>query len=207
MEEWGLRPEWAPRVSRHKVARLYAQDAKGIHDEELVDEVGYALYSRVESCLVATGAMQGTITCPCCGEVFKKQMGRPKKTDPPEILVCPSCDWRLPWADYHDTYRKKRMGSARLADAFGEYLSGFRRARTYQEKMTQIDILIHRYHGELQDNPGGPGTANLIGGKMSDIAEFLDQLAYGDHSSPGLAERRERWRKIGQRGVYGPKSS
>ena len=36
-------PKWAPRVPREKIWRLYRSDAKGIRDEELVDDVGITL--------------------------------------------------------------------------------------------------------------------------------------------------------------------
>lgn len=38
-----------------------------------------------------------------------------------------------------------------------------------------------------------PGAVNLIGERMRDIIAFLDDLTYGEHSSPGLREMREAW--------------
>ena len=34
-------PRWAPRVPQDKVRRLYETDARGIYDDELIDDVGY----------------------------------------------------------------------------------------------------------------------------------------------------------------------
>ena len=34
-------PAWARRVPQRKIRRLYETDAKGIYDEDLIDEVGY----------------------------------------------------------------------------------------------------------------------------------------------------------------------
>ena len=62
--------------------------------------------------------------------------------------------------------------------------------------MILIDTLIHRYHWELEGHPAGPGTAALLGGKMSDIVDFLRNLTYGEDSTPGLKETFERWEKI-----------
>lgn len=40
------RPEWAGRVSRYKIAKLYHTDALGIVDKDQIDAVGYALLAR-----------------------------------------------------------------------------------------------------------------------------------------------------------------
>ena len=37
---------WSPKLSRQILKRLYDKDAMGIKDEELANEVGYALYTR-----------------------------------------------------------------------------------------------------------------------------------------------------------------
>ncbi|MBI5289694.1 MAG: hypothetical protein HY873_12045, partial [Chloroflexi bacterium] len=41
--------QWARRVKPEVIRRLYTRDAKGIVDEELIDEVGYAMYARCHS--------------------------------------------------------------------------------------------------------------------------------------------------------------
>ncbi|MGI6704943.1 MAG: hypothetical protein ACOX6S_01330 [Clostridia bacterium] len=43
------KPTWAPKVNPNKIRRLYQQDAKGILDDELLDDVGYSLYG---SCII-----------------------------------------------------------------------------------------------------------------------------------------------------------
>jgi hypothetical protein len=48
---------WARRVQQDLIRRLYALDAKGIEDEELVNEAGYAMYARCES--IRIGASRG----------------------------------------------------------------------------------------------------------------------------------------------------
>ena len=42
------RPIWAGRIPRQKIAELYAKDAQGIRDEELINEVGIGLLVRYE---------------------------------------------------------------------------------------------------------------------------------------------------------------
>jgi len=42
--------QWAPRVNPSTIRRLYEIDARGIADEDLIDEVGYALFRPAALC-------------------------------------------------------------------------------------------------------------------------------------------------------------
>ena len=53
MSEAKVLSQWAPRVQKSKIKRLYDLDAKGIFDDEFLDEVGYALRSRCWSFISA----------------------------------------------------------------------------------------------------------------------------------------------------------
>ena len=186
------RPQWAPRVSRYKIAQLYRTDAQGILDEELIDEVGYAFLARSESILQATEAARGAPLCPECGDPV------PYSGDTEEDLSC-KCGWRLPWSEYRKSYRRKQLSAGGIEPFLREFVEKFPRAKTHRHKMILIDILIHRYHWELEGDPGRPGAANLIGGKISEIVEFLYDLSYSDQSTPGLHQTYNRWRKRGRR--------
>lgn len=93
--EGPILPRWAPRVPRNKIWRLYQSDARGIRDEELVNDVGITMLLRVQSCLVVSEAQRGRVTCPQCGASFDRKMG-PRRSSEPDILRCPGCDWQLP---------------------------------------------------------------------------------------------------------------
>ena len=86
----GILPEWAPRVAQAKIRRLYELDALGIHDEELLDDVGYALLARCQSFIAACQAAAGQVSCPVCGQ----EIQRDKKVRD-ELLHCPGCGWRF----------------------------------------------------------------------------------------------------------------
>jgi hypothetical protein len=86
-----INPPWAPRVPRHEIARLYATDARGIVDEEMIDEVGYGLLARCEAILIATEAVHGRVRCPRCRQTFRRRRG------PDEVLQCPDCGWQHTW--------------------------------------------------------------------------------------------------------------
>jgi hypothetical protein len=40
---------------------------------------------------------------------------------------------------------------------------------------------------------GRPAACNLIEGTLFELLPFLEELAYGDLSTPGVGEVRERW--------------
>jgi hypothetical protein len=67
--------------------RLYALDAKGVQDEEPVNEAGYAIYARCESIRIATEAHAGRATCRSCRAAMPHRWVRD------EPLVCESCGW------------------------------------------------------------------------------------------------------------------
>ena len=62
---------WARRVQQQKVRQLYASDARGIVDEELIDDVGYAMYARCESIRAVTEAHSGRAMCHSCRAIIQ----------------------------------------------------------------------------------------------------------------------------------------
>ena len=46
------------RVPRHKIRRLYESDARGMLDEELLDDVGYGIYARCQD-IIDFGGRKG----------------------------------------------------------------------------------------------------------------------------------------------------
>lgn len=179
-------PEWSPRLSQKIVARLYGQDSKGIHDEELVDEVGYTILARIDSILTATDAGKGNVTCPMCVEVVVRTG---------EQLVCP-CGWKGTWYAYLKSYQGKQLSAGGMRPFFEEFRKAYPGAKGYRQKMVLIDQLIHRHHGELNENPTRAGCVNLIGGKLREVVAFLEELTYGEASTPELAEHRQLWDMI-----------
>jgi hypothetical protein len=52
-------PVWAPRLSKLQIQRLYQSVGRDLLDEELVDDVGFSLYSRCISMLQVSEAIRG----------------------------------------------------------------------------------------------------------------------------------------------------
>ena len=120
---------------------------------------------------------------------------------PEDVLACPQGHWQVTWREFRKSYRNKHMGSAGLETFFRDFSDRFPRAQSYGEKMVLIDTVLHRYHWDLEGDPGGPGATNLIGGSREEVLAFLSQLTYGEHSTPGLSETRAHWLRLLH---YGP---
>ncbi len=182
-------------MSRFEIARLYCTDAKGMRDEGLASKVGYGFFARIEDILVVTDAAGGRVKCPECGTTIIRKTPKLRKDAKKEMLTCGSCHWRLPWHEYFKSYHKKHLLCGGMGLFFREFVRQWPRAKGYGEKIVLIDTLIHRYHWELEGTPGGPGAVNLIGGTRDEIIAFLNELTYGEASTPALPENRNRWRK------------
>jgi predicted RNA-binding Zn-ribbon protein involved in translation (DUF1610 family) len=187
-----IKPRWAPRVPPRLIERLYESDARGLLDEELVDDVGMRLYLRIQSILAVRRIQHdGLVPCPACGATIEKDGGT---TDPDYTLHCGTCGWEMLWRKYWSTFRHQE-----LAGDFGGFISDFlrewERARTPTLRMLAIDRLIHRWHNDTQQKRPGYGTGrpaavNLIEGSRRQVIQFLDRLTFG-----GDAVTRERWRE------------
>src|SRR5512142_196383 len=70
------RMHWSARVPPHKIQRLYDSDARGLLDEELLDDVGHALFARCVDILDISQAQRGKVKCPQCGHSIRRQQGK-----------------------------------------------------------------------------------------------------------------------------------
>ena len=181
------RPIWSGRIPRHKIAELYKKDALGICDEVLIDDVGISLLVRIEHIFRARQANSGLACCPLCRREI------PHDFDPAFLLRCESCNWELVWAEYQKSFQGKHLIASGMTSFLKEYVEKYRVARSPQAKLILIDTLIHRYHWELEGGLTGPGARDLIGGKTSEIIDFLNHLSYGAKSSSEILSTRQEW--------------
>ena len=190
-------PTWAPRLRKSQVERLYKSCGQGVLDEELIDDVGFSLYARCKSMLEVTASVRGKPVCPECGAAVERSRG------PEAMLDCPSCGWKCPWKAYKKTHQRKGLFAGGMEPFVREFVEKFRTTRSHSERLVLIDTLIHRFHWESGDKPGGrPSAVSLIEGKMKDIMPFLDRLTYGDNVPPQIEETRERWRNKWSRNAW-----
>jgi hypothetical protein len=176
MKAGGVDVRWAPRLRPDRIRRLYETDARGIVDEELIDEVAYALYSRCDSILTVTESIWGKTKCPRCAFMIA-----PAEEDQ---LRCPQCAWLASRAEYHQTWEHQQLNGTNAKDVFEAFVRQFPRARTPQAKMLLIDKLLHECHRDVRrGTTGRPVAKNLIEGSSRTIRELLDGLAYGGWQS------------------------
>lgn len=190
----GVELRWAPKLRPEKLRRLYETDARGILDEELIDEVAFTLYSRCDSILTVTEAFRGWVKCPGCGQIVLRPTDGtgPKE----ESLHCAGCGWQASWAEYHRSWQNRQLWGGNAVEWFEEYVRRFPAARTPREKMLLIDRLIHAFHHDLKRNAyNRPAAANLIEGNLRQVIEFLDRLTYGPAGTPGLQQSQAEWRE------------
>ena len=187
------RIRWAPKVPRARIRQLYRADARGVVDKELIADVGEALYARCQSILLLT---DGSFLCPRCAAVIVVGWGRPEGADIP----CPAegCGWTTTNRVYHNSWRRQDLLGGNIRGPMEAFMAGYGRARDPQERMRLIDGLIHAFHQNLAGNATKSAATNLIDGKRKRVEAFLDELAYGPGSTPGMAEARERWEELAE---------
>ncbi|HEX5416708.1 MAG TPA: hypothetical protein VFZ25_13645 [Chloroflexota bacterium] len=184
---------WASRVNPRAIRRLYETDARGIVDEDQINDVGYALLARCQSVLRATEAQVGRVTCPRCQAIILRDAAGPWDK-PDELLRCPGCEWSARWRDYFASFQGKHLVGGGATEAHRAFVDDFGVARTPGEKMRTIDRLIHAFHWELVSEPGRSAAREVIYAKnTTELLTFLDSLAYGAGSTPGLADRKAEW--------------
>jgi len=163
--------KWTPCVSRHSIKRLYNLDAKLVYDEELVDEVGYAMYAR---CLQGRDETilnySGKLLCHNCRTVH---------VSPANGIITCSCGYTYIFHEYRKSFQKARMPSGAATPFFNEFINKWERAKTYQDKMLAIDYVIHECHLNMISNvKRGFAGCNLIQGNKKQVSEFILELAY-----------------------------
>ena len=189
------KPAWAKKVPPEKIKKLYEQDAKGIYDEELVDDVGLSLYARVDSMLMVTSSNLGKAVCIECRTEIPHNYQRGF------LLECPKCGWSMPFGEFNDSYKGKTLHGYGALPELNEFFNKYPTAKTYAEKMLMIDFLIHTFHGNLQERPSRPTATNVIEGSNADVAHFIFSLAYGEGSTVA-AEELDKWLEKFNRSIH-----
>jgi hypothetical protein len=183
---------WPRRVRQETIRRLYTLDAKGIVDEELIDEVGYALYARCLAIQTATRAHFGRAACPRCRSEIKRASEDWRRWRKDEQMLC-ACGWSATWGAYQRSYKGKQLVGGNAYPVFKAFINRWPLARTPRDKMLEIDGLIHACHQDAKKRWARPAACNVIEGRMTDMIAFLDELAYGSRSTEGLNETRRAW--------------
>ena len=184
------KPQWASKVDQAIIRRLYATDARGIVDAELIDKAGWALWERCDSILTVTAAHHGQVRCPSCHAIIERQ----NPWSAGEQIACGTCDWQIMWASYHQTYHGKQLFGANAAEIFQSFHQAFPLTQAAKAKMVLIDQLLHAFHVNLHEI-GRPAAANLIAGTLAEVIQFLDALTNDGTNPSEMSNSHEQWQR------------
>ncbi|MCL2639533.1 MAG: hypothetical protein FWD53_01680 [Phycisphaerales bacterium] len=198
---------WGQRLRKVVVRRLYKSYMAGFGFEELLDDIGTALYIRCSDIMYLRDAREGTgggwRCLPCESSPDATGPGPRMKTtgrrDPhftghgDELFACPICGWEFSFGAMRTTFRNKQLHSGGAVDAFEGFVKAWPAAvGDVHAKMRAVDMLIHSFHYSLRSEPDLPIRAagvNLIEGRLKDVLAFLDALSSGRQD-----EAADRWR-------------
>jgi hypothetical protein len=185
--------QWARRLSKNDIYRLYQSEASGLLDEELLEEIGTGFYSRCETIKQVTERL-----CPSCSEVIQ---GAFDGNNSDRQIACQHCQWISSWKYYHGSYKNDRIHGGRAYKYFLAYLGEYPLCKTARDKMLAIDRLIHYLHEDIDDDGSvTPAAMNLVQGKRHEIREFIESLAYsGNMPEQNRRLRNELFRKMEKR--------
>lgn len=183
--------QWAPKVRQARIRQLYENDARGLVDEAVIEDVGISLYSRCHSILLVSSQH---IECPRCFHIFHVTA-----SDENQEIQCPAgCGWSITGVQYHNSWRHQDLVGTNTP-AFQVFVEQYPRARSPREKMVLIDQLLHAFHQLLRyPVPHRAAGSNLIEGDHQHVVDFLDRLTYGEANTPGLQETHAAWQETMQ---------
>jgi hypothetical protein len=179
--------QWAPKVRPERIWQLYHREPQGLLDDDVVNEVAWALYQRCESILMVTEGHR--LPCPACTTQIVCPTERWSRTTP---IICSACGWMATYGQYRDSWRHQDLRAGNALYAFQTYVDTYRHAASSRERMLLIDQLLHAFHWSLKRNrPHGPAAVQLLAGDKETICAFLDKLTYGSTAKPpGTEESR-----------------
>ncbi len=193
---------WPSRVDPLKIRQLYASDAQGMLDQDLLDDVGYGTYVRCQALLEVSEAWRGRVKCQQCDYIIPRRQGKmveytghgPTLTGgKAEVLTCGRCGWQITWGDYCRSTSGEGLNATGLEEIFGAFVERWPSTRSPQARLLLIDALIHEFHCWDGNTIGSPVGAAVIRATPEQVLALLDELAYDSGSTRGLRETRQRW--------------
>lgn len=165
--------KWCKKVSRGDLHRLYQSEAKGLINEELLDEIGYTFYTRCSQSKEALPLLnEGRILCHHCGTVVKA-------TGYASITYC-ECGYCYTYREYRRSFNTSNMPAHRAQPIFDAFVEKWPGCEDTAQKMLLIDWLIHECHVTLMSGEKGRSVCvNLIEGTKKQISDLIIKLTYG----------------------------
>jgi len=177
--------KWCKKISRNDLLRLYESEAAGMLDEELLDEVGFAFYTRCKQAHEARSCMEsGKILCHHCGAAPEAGRVSPTgstlvKNANKNLIISCECGYTYTYREYRRSYMAVNMPGNRAAPIFEYFEQKWPGCKDASQKMLLIDWLIHECHVTLMSGSQGKSVCeNLIEGTRKQITELILKLAY-----------------------------
>ncbi len=168
---------WAQKVSRRDIRRLYDSEAAGMLDEELLDQLIYAIHARVVDMFeVRQAQTTGQVRCRNCREMVADLYRMGGGVSSPRLIRCNKCGWEVTCGEFYRSYNGKDMLPASRKELFKDFLARFDLAHTSRDKMLLLDWLIHEFHMH-QGISGRLVAQNVIQGSRAQLIELISALA------------------------------
>lgn len=180
--------KWHKKVSRSDLWKLYQSEARGVTNEELLDDVGLTFYMRCKQAKEVRECMdRGQIICHHCGAVLTVGRVSPtgsvlvKNTDTSSVINC-VCGYSYTYREYRRNCNSVNMPGGRATPIFENFLQKWPASKDTKSKMMLIDWLVHECHVTLMSGLKGRSVCvNLIDGTLNQISELIMKLAYGSN--------------------------
>lgn len=156
------------------------------------------MYSRCLSIILVT---ERQVICSSCQRAFATNWHWGKRYDKMRIR-CPHCDgWEITGAQYRESFEHDNLAAMMALPIFKTYVQSWPLTTQPRARMVLIDRLIHAFHWGLkqQDIPHRSTANNLIEGSHDAVIALLNQLSYGDASTPELRGAYAEWREHAER--------
>jgi hypothetical protein len=105
------RRAWASPVAQASLRALYRGVARGLVDDDLLLEVGWALWARARDVAqVSTAVHTGRVPCPICGgEAIRLRRLAYRHTPRGRPVRCEHCDHAGDWSDVREALRRRPL--------------------------------------------------------------------------------------------------
>jgi hypothetical protein len=184
--------QWSRRVPPYKVHLLYENDAKGILDEDLLNDVGYGIYACCQDLLERGDASRGRVKCRNCNNLIIRPLINGQFANL-NVIRCSLCGWEVACKDYHQSCLRKRPAPPyEPEEIFKQYAEQWPLASSPREKLLLIDRLIHEWHIHYI-TVGWPLGTSVIQATARQMVDLLERLGYGYESSNELKRTRMLW--------------
>lgn len=178
---------WPDKVARSDLLRLYTGEARGMLDEDLLDDIGFAFYARCKRGMEARALMEkGRIICHHCGAILvggrvsRTGAALMKSADNYKPINC-ACGYSYTYREYRRSCNSENMPGGRATPIFERFIEKWPECRDSRAKMLLIDWLIHECHVTLMSGDKGRSVGvNLIEGTVKQVTELITRLAYGE---------------------------